>query len=60
MRINLRRVVATRESAAALLSNLVLTLKEVKETHGKRFINEDGIKIVIMLDKSVNDTFLHA
>ena len=25
--------------AAALLSNLVLTLKEVKETHGKRSIN---------------------
>ena len=35
------RVVATREPAAALLSNLV---KEVKETHGKRSIN-----------KSVND-----
>ena len=37
--VNLRRVIATREPAAALLSNLVLTLKEVEETHGKRSIN---------------------
>ena len=37
--VNLRRVVATREPAAALLSNLVLTLNEVKETQGKCSIN---------------------
>ena len=33
------RIVATREPAAALLLNLVLTLKEVKETQGKCSIN---------------------
>ena len=39
MRSNVRHVVATREPAAALLSNLVLMLKEVKEMQGKCSIN---------------------
>ena len=42
--VNLRRVIATREPAAALLSNLVLTLKEVKEMHGKRSINRGWVQ----------------
>ena len=37
--VNLRRVVAMREPAAVLLSNLVLMLKEVKEMQGKCSVN---------------------
>ena len=35
------RTVATQETAAALLSNPVLSLKEVKETQGECSINRE-------------------
>ena len=61
--VKLRRIVTTREPAAALLSNLVLTLKEVKEMQGSVLSIKDEIKIIEMFDESIIYyvyTILHA
>ena len=57
--VNLCRVVATREPATALLSNLVNT-QRVKKCKVSVLSIEDEIKIVDMLVKSVIYKFLHA